>query len=245
MTARQAAQGDSSALAAAVIAIAALVTALAAWFSSGQATRSDAPRESAAIILPDRSLPVAAFSTLGSSTAPLALIVFSNFQCKYCGQFARLDFQRFKTSYVSTDQLLIAFVHLPLPSTFRAAAIAAEAAECAGNQGAFWRIHDYFFNNQPRITTEGIRDLVGEAGGVVSEQFELCMAGAMKPRLREQLALASELGVESTPTFVLGKLADGTFVQIGTRFAGLGSIPALEAAIATLRVQSGRIIGGK
>jgi protein-disulfide isomerase len=82
-------------------------------------------------------VPVAAQSLegahrLGSARAPVALIVYSDFECPFCGRFARETLVRLEEVYVRTGRLTIAFRHFPLQRRHPRAVQAAQAAECAG-----------------------------------------------------------------------------------------------------------------
>jgi protein-disulfide isomerase len=78
----------------------------------------------------------------GASQAKIKMVVFSEFECPYCGRAAPIEkalLEKYK------GVLSMEFRHNPLP--FHAnAEKAAEAAECAGEQGKFWEMHDAIFS---------------------------------------------------------------------------------------------------
>lgn len=83
----------------------------------------------------------------GSPEAPLQLVVFSDFECPSCRQFAtRLDM----IAEQYGDQICIYFKHFPLPQ-HQNAEPAARAANAAGRQGRFWEMHDLLFENQSQL----------------------------------------------------------------------------------------------
>jgi len=103
---------------------------------------------------------------------------------------------------------------------------AAEAAESAGAQGKFWRMHDLLFDNQPHLKLHQLRGY--------AERLQLDMqrfAAEMDEhvylqRVREQVQGGRESGVRSTPTFfVNGKIQD---VSFGLRLL----FDAVDAALA-------------
>jgi len=77
----------------------------------------------------------------GSSSAKVTLVVFSDFQCPYC-QRHEATLKQILDAY--KDQVRIVFYNFPL-SFHQYAEKAAEAAECAGDQGKFWEMHDKMF----------------------------------------------------------------------------------------------------
>jgi protein-disulfide isomerase len=102
--------------------------------------------------LPSEYIAMEGAHTKGSASAPAVLLVFSDFQCPFCGRFARETLSAIEREYVARGELLMAFRHLPLPIHPQAIA-AAQSAECAGSQGKFWEMHDELFR-RPELTPE-------------------------------------------------------------------------------------------
>ena len=84
----------------------------------------------------------------GSADAAVVLIEYADFQCPYCGQFARQILPEIEKRYVSTGKLRVVFRHMPLQEIHPQAVMAAETAECARQQGKFWQVHDALFADQ-------------------------------------------------------------------------------------------------
>lgn len=80
----------------------------------------------------------------GSATAPVQIIEFSDFQCPYCTRGVTVV-EEVLAHY--GDKVSVVFRHFPL-SFHQDAHLAAQAAECAGDQGKFWEYHDLLFENQ-------------------------------------------------------------------------------------------------
>ncbi len=85
---------------------------------------------------------------LGSSRAKVTMVEFSDFQCPYCGKFAA-TVKKLMTDY--KDKVRLVYRHFPLDSIHPNARPAAEAAECAGEQGKFWEYHDQLFAKQEEL----------------------------------------------------------------------------------------------
>ena len=81
---------------------------------------------------------------IGPAGAPVTLLVYSDFQCYYCGTLAPL-LRQLLTEFPA--DLRLAFRHYPLPQDDKAH-LAAAAVEAAGAQGMFWEMHDLLFERQ-------------------------------------------------------------------------------------------------
>ncbi len=84
---------------------------------------------------------------LGNKNAKVSIVEFSDFQCPFCQRFFTDALAKIKTEYVNTGKAKLAFRHYPL-SFHPNAQKAAEASECANEQGQFWKYHDLLFNSQ-------------------------------------------------------------------------------------------------
>jgi len=86
---------------------------------------------------------------LGEADAPVVLIEFSDYQCLYCRNFWRDTLPMIKSEYINTGK--VRFVYRDLPLSVHPAAIpAAQATECAEEQGMFWEMHDKIFSEQDK-----------------------------------------------------------------------------------------------
>ena len=81
----------------------------------------------------------------GSDSAHVAMIVVSDFECPFCGRFAREVLPDITRRYVETGRLLLVFDDLPLEGIHPRALRRSMIAECAGRQGHFWDVHDLLF----------------------------------------------------------------------------------------------------
>lgn len=147
-------------------------------------------------------------ASLGPAGAPVTVVVFSDFECPYCRRFAETLRQ------VASEEKRVRFLFRNLPLEMHPwARQAAETAACVERQSgeAFWRVHDYLFENQQELTPENLTPrLMGFAGslrGVRPGQVRECVAKHVSaPRLYGDAALAAALHVSGTPTvFVNGE----------------------------------------
>lgn len=96
---------------------------------------------------------------LGSSNAKVTMVEYSDFQCPFCGRFFTTVKQAM-TEY--KDKIRFVYRNFPLDSIHPNARPAAEAAECAGEQGKYWEYHDKLFANQEKLADSLYPQLASE-----------------------------------------------------------------------------------
>ena len=87
---------------------------------------------------------------LGKDNAPVTLIEFSDFQCPFCRKFWKESLPSIKSDYIDAGKVKFVYRDFPLTSIHPGAQPAAEAAECARDQGKFWEMHDKIFQEQDK-----------------------------------------------------------------------------------------------
>jgi protein-disulfide isomerase len=143
----------------------------------------------------------------GSNQAKVTLIEFTDYQCPYCGQYARDTYPQIAKEYVDTGKVRYVLLDLPLEAIHKSAIKAAEATHCAGDQGKFWEMHDRLFANQRALEPWKGH---AEAVGLDVAAFEKCMTdGRHTTAVRADMAQAASNGITGTPGFVLA-LTDST-----------------------------------
>jgi Na+/H+ antiporter NhaA len=162
----------------------------------------------------------------GSSEAPVTLVEYADFECPYCGQ-AEPTIRELLGS--CDDQLRYVFRHLPLSDVHPRAQLAAEAAEAAAAQGAFWEMHDLLFENQEHLTAMDLRRFAEQLGLDVERFSEEVHHGQHKFRVTEDVASADASGVSGTPSFFIN----------GRRHHGVYDIDTLTRAVHTARIAAG------
>lgn len=145
---------------------------------------------------------------IGDPDAPLTIVEFGDFQCPACGAFALRFKPELESTFVETGRARFVFIDLPLVSMHGNAFLAARAARCAEDQGAFWAYHDELFRNQ-----DAWSDLAspyatfGEyaaAIGIDVADFGACLASQRHTAVVEANAeLASKLNINSTPSIIV------------------------------------------
>lgn len=135
----------------------------------------------------------------GNHDAPVAIVEFSDFQCPYCGA-VQPTLEQLLQEY--PEDVGIIYRHFPLPSHDYAAK-AAEASECASDQGMFWEYHDMLFQNQKSLDMNSLKGYAARLG-LNSTAFNACLdSGVMSQRVRFAQDSGVENGVSGTPTFLI------------------------------------------
>ncbi|MGP7998008.1 MAG: Na+/H+ antiporter NhaA [Streptosporangiaceae bacterium] len=160
----------------------------------------------------------------GPMRAPVTLVEYGDFECPYCG----LAEPVVRDLLADTGDLRFVFRHLPLTDVHEHAQLAAEGAEAAGRQGAFWPMHDMLMEHQGALTK---RDLLRYAAELGLDQARFAAdlrshAGAA--HVAEDVDSADLSGVSGTPTF---------FVN-GKRHYGAYDIGALTEAVRSARARA-------
>lgn len=188
---------------------------------------------------PDR-VPIGGAATLGAESAPVALVEFSDFQCPFCATFARDFLPTLQRKYVQPGLLRLVFMHLPLLNLHRDAFAAAAAAQCAGPRGRFWQLHQVLFLRQSDIGLLGVRRLAADAGVATDAAFDNCLSDPMtRAAIADHTAIAYDLGITVTPSFLLGRVTDRSSVSVAQRFSGIQSFQDLDKAIAAMVAAAG------
>ena len=138
---------------------------------------------------------------LGSSSAPVTLAVFSDFECPACGYFANGVLGAIRAQF--QDSIAIVIRHLPI-SYHRFAYPAARASECAASQGRFEEFYELVFRKQDSLGLKSFWSYAEESGVRDSAAFNRCneTPGAL-PQIDADAALARRAGATGTPTILI------------------------------------------
>ena len=150
---------------------------------------------------------------LGSIGAKVLVQSFSNFPCPHCRTLASDAASQLESNFVESGLVRYEYHYATFDQSV--GRFAAEAAECANQQGAFWPYHDILYANQT-----GARDQYSERRLIAFAEdidldvrdFRSCLSEGKSSAVVEQDAdLASEMGVNATPTvFINGEKGEGS-----------------------------------
>jgi protein-disulfide isomerase len=149
----------------------------------------------------------------GSETAVLTIVEYTDYQCPFCARHAKSVLPEIQKNYIDTGKVRYVLRDFPLP--FHDHAIkASEAAHCAGDQGKYWEMHDLLFDNQKALGPDKLPDYA-KAIGIDVVKFDSCLANnSYRQRVDANLADAGKVGINGTPSFVIGYTqADGGEVK--------------------------------
>ncbi|HYJ46754.1 MAG TPA: DsbA family protein [Pyrinomonadaceae bacterium] len=177
----------------------------------------------------------------GDKGARLAIIEYSDFQCPFCGSYSRDTFPQINENYIKTGKVRYIFRDFPLQGMHPFALQAAEAARCAGDQSKFWEMHDRLFANQRALSA---RDLSQSAQSLELDmaKFNQClMDGKYRNGIRQSVAEGERLGVEGTPTFLIGVVGpDGQQVKVIRTLVGAMAYDNFRAVLEGLLNAQGK-----
>jgi protein-disulfide isomerase len=143
----------------------------------------------------------------GSATAPVTLVEYSDFQCPFCGRVMP-TLKELRTKY--GDKVRVVWKDFPLTQIHPQAFVAAQAGNCAREQGKFWEYHDRLFANQQALQPEFLKKYAAEVG-LDAAKFDACLdSSKYEARVQESLGAGTRLGITSTPTvYVNGRMVNG------------------------------------
>lgn len=146
---------------------------------------------------------------LGEVNAPVTLIEFGDYECPFCKKMFDESEPQIRKEYIETGKVRMVYRDFPL-SFHPSAMPAAEASECAKEQGKFWLYHDALFNRQAQLSTLNYVSLAKELG-LNEMQFKSCVeTHKYKSEIENDYQDGLAAGVDGTPaTFVNGKLVSG------------------------------------
>ena len=146
---------------------------------------------------------------LGSADAPVEIMEFADYQCPACEKFEMVEFPYVLERLINTGRVRYVYRDFPLDQPHKWARLAAHAAACANDQGKFWEVHGGIYATQTEWSFSSragnqFREIAGKQG-LDLDSYDECM-GSLRyaGRLQGSLDEGLRMGVNSTPTFVIG-----------------------------------------
>jgi protein-disulfide isomerase len=173
---------------------------------------------------------------LGSPTAPITVVEFTDYQCPFCQRFHLQVFGDMKKLFIDTGKVRFFSRDMPLDSIHPNAMRAAMGARCAGEQGQFWKLHDIMGANPDRLE---MANLLDDAASLKMDTaaFQACVeSGKYREAVQTNVLEALKFGIGGTPSFVVGKTTpegvEGEVVE--------GALPLAEFAKEFAKVAAGK-----
>jgi protein-disulfide isomerase len=152
----------------------------------------------------------------GSPDAPVEITEFADYQCPFCQTFATLQMPTIEERLIKTGRLRWRYRDFPLQQ-HPFSRLAAHSAACADEQGKYWEQHDRIYEGQAEWAAARDAGPVfrryAQAGGLDLGRYDACMkAGKYAGRIQASLNEGVQVGVNSTPTLLVGnRLYRGRF----------------------------------
>ena len=164
----------------------------------------------------------------GPDTAPVTLVEYGDYECPYCRE-AEVVIRELLDEF--GDDLRYVWRHLPLNDVHINAQMAAEAAEAAGSQGAFWAMHDKLLLSQDEHTVRDLKQYAESLGLDVERFWDELRRREREERVADDVASADASGVAGTPSFFIN----------GRRHQGAYDVDTLRAAVRMARTRAGQL----
>lgn len=155
---------------------------------------------------------------LGSPKAPVTIVEFSDYECPYCRKWQNEVWPQIQAAYPT--QVRLVYRDFPLAGIHANAVPAAEAANCAGDQGRYWDYHKRLFTLDEPIDAKNFADYA-EQLGMDRARFEACLQdGSFRDEVVKDYQDGNDLGITGTPTFfvngyrIVGALPFEAFQQV-------------------------------
>lgn len=168
-------------------------------------------------------------SAKGAPQARLAVVEFSDYQCPFCGQYARDVHPQVQRAFVDSGKVRYVLVNLPLERLHPHAFKAAEAAE-SGRQGKYWAMHDQLFANQKALLEDDLTRYA-DVLGLNQAAFKTCLSGETSATIKADLALADKFQLNGTPVFLVGEIQSNGTIKLRRKISGALSFTAFEAVL--------------
>lgn len=203
-----------------------------AMLKAGAGAPGAAPAPAPAIANVDYVIDLANAAVKGAPGARVAVIEFSDYECPFCSRHALNTLPEITREYIDTGKVRYGFRNLPLESIHPNAMRAAAAAECAGEQGKYWQLHDRMFANQRALDLASLVNHA-KAEGLDATRFQQCVStDRYSAKIRADQTEAGRVGATSTPSFFIAVLTPGDSKARAVRMIrGAHPYPTFKAAI--------------
>jgi protein-disulfide isomerase len=167
----------------------------------------------------------------GDPNAPVIIEEYSDYQCPFCSRFFAQTLPELLDNQIAAGDAMLIYYDFPLTNIHPQASAAANAARCAGEQGAvaYWDMHDMLFSRPDEWSNQDAAAVFGDFAeelGLDVDAFEECVAeDRYAAEVEADLNAGAALGISGTPTFVIN----------GQLLVGAQPVDAFDTAIATIK----------
>ncbi len=152
---------------------------------------------------------------IGDPDAPITIIEYTDYQCPFCTRHFAETLPQLKENFIDTGKVFYVIKDFPLTSIHPEATKAGEAARCAGEQDAYWEMHDALFEGQSAWSgnPDAADVFISYAAdlGLDNDAFSQCLnSGQMETAVLDNMNEGASFGVSGTPAFFInGTLVSG------------------------------------
>jgi protein-disulfide isomerase len=153
-------------------------------------------------------IPIEGRPSQGPEDAAVTVVEFTDYQCPFCQRHASDTSPQLLSQNAGKMKYVV--LNFPITSIHPYAHKAAEAAECAHDQGQFWEYHDLLFENQSALDVDSLKRYAVDLG-MDSGAFNSCLdSGAKAELVQNDIRLGQGAGIRGTPSFIInGQLLVG------------------------------------
>lgn len=168
------------------------------------------------------------------------VLEYSDFQCPFCKR-VQGTLQKLRKRY--SNEVQFGYRHFPLPFHKEAQGLA-QAVECARDQNKFWELQDLFYENISNAASDKeVIEMAKRARIENMRDFEFCWRNEKyAERVRNDIRDGVDLGIQGTPTFILGAYDPETRTVTGEMFSGAVSeekfVAVIEKYLASTRTEA-------
>lgn len=176
---------------------------------TAQPTQPAQPAEAAPTVPIDMETLMDDDEVKGDANAPVTIIEWSDFECPFCARFYDQTYGQIVKEYIETGKVKIIFRDFPLG--FHAnAQKAAESAECAGEQGKYYEMHDKLFEEGVTGGVDSFKQYAKDLN-LDTTKFNECLdSGTMADEIAKDMQDGQSVGISGTPGFIInGQLLSG------------------------------------
>jgi protein-disulfide isomerase len=144
---------------------------------------------------------------MGDPNAPVTIVEYTDFQCPFCQRHSQETLPQLVTDMIESGRIYYIMKDFPLDQLHPDARTAAAAARCAGDQDAFWEMHDAIFDNQANWAEQDAATVLAGIAAELSldvDAYNDCMdSGKYDDAVQANLEEGMSLGVTGTPAFFI------------------------------------------
>ncbi len=142
---------------------------------------------------------------MGDPDAPITIVEYTDYQCPFCQRHAQQTMPQIISELIDSGRVYYMLKDFPLDQLHPNARAAAAAARCAGEQDAYWEMHDAIFNSQSTWaeSAAALSTLAADLG-LDMDSFNNCIeSGKYEDVVQANLEEGTQLGVRGTPAFFI------------------------------------------